>query len=784
MASEAAGNSDAIGKSEQPALTDTDFQVQSFTNFDRRIGLSFGALLLALLLAALLAGGLYYQRVAEREQETLSALVSQILAKSVNRISFSGRYHARLLLEEIVKDEPDIRYIVLADRQGQVLAHSDPARNDTVLDAAALAAEKAVLAGQDKVVRSLWRDDEAIRDITVPYLSGFDNQVSGVIQVGLSEQAQMTALRQGLYFVGALVLLLLSVGIFVTRRISSKFSRPVVRLANDLSATLQAIPDLLFEIDDAGRYLKVVTHQTELLAASKAQLLGHTVREVMPEASANLVMQALARARDSGTDYGTEFALSLPVGERWFELSVAKKQVTSKDMPTYIVLSREVTERKKAQDEINDLAFFDPLTRLPNRRLLLDRLKQAMAVVARNEKHGALLFIDLDNFKLINDDRGHHIGDLLLCQVAQRLTATVRAGDSVARLGGDEFVVVLENLNEAMASAAAQSEVVAKGILEALAQPYQIDDYLYHGSASIGVALFANNQDSIDDLLKRADLAMYQSKAVGRNALSFFDPVMQAVVTARAALQADLREALLKEQFVLYYQPQVVGDGRITGVEALLRWQHPQRGLVPPMEFIPLAEDTGLILPMGRWVIESACRQLAAWAEVPEQAHLSIAVNVSALQFKADEFVPEVLAILTQTGARAQRLKLELTESLLINNVEDTIGKMNVLKSHGIGFSLDDFGTGYSSLSYLKRLPLDQLKIDHGFVCNILTEPNDAAIARMVVVLAESLGLQVIAEGVETSAQRDFLASQGCLAYQGYLFGRPLPVAAFEALLM
>ena len=773
---------EVVGRSQQAAPAAGDFQAQSFTDFDRRIGLAFGALLLALLLAALLAGGLYYRSVAAREQETLSALVSQILAKSVNRISFSGKYHARLLLEEIVKTGHGIRYIVLSDRQGLVLAHSDPASNDTLIDTESAAAANAVLAGQDKVVRHLLRDGEAIRDITVPYLSGFDNQVSGVIQVGLSDQAQITALRKGLYFVGALVLLLLSVGVFMTHRISQIFARPVVRLANDLTATLQAIPDLLFEVDEAGRYLKVVTRQDDLPAASKSQLLGRTVDEVMPAAAAEVVMQALARAAITGSDYAAEIVLPLPTGDRWFELSVAKKLAVTRELPTFIVLSRDITERKKAQGEINHLAFYDPLTQLPNRRLLQERLKRAMAVVARSEKHGALLFIDLDNFKLLNDDRGHHIGDLLLCQVAHRLSTAVREGDTVARLGGDEFVVVLEDLSETLETAATQAEVVAKNILGAMAQPHQIDGHPYHGSASVGVALFATNLDSMDDLLKRADLAMYQSKAAGRNTVSFFDPAMQAVVTARAALQADIRRALQAQQFLLFYQPQVAENGRITGVEALLRWQHPQRGLIPPIDFIPLAEDTGLIVPLGHWVLSTACLQLVAWSQQPAMADLSIAVNVSALQFKSSDFVPDVLNILAQTGARAHRLKLELTESLLINDVEDTIRKMNQLQARGIGFSLDDFGTGYSSLSYLKRLPLDQLKIDQGFVRNIVTEPNDAAIARMVVVLADSLGLQVIAEGVETLAQRDFLANLGCRAYQGYLFGRPVPIAEFEAL--
>jgi EAL domain-containing protein (putative c-di-GMP-specific phosphodiesterase class I) len=341
-------------------------------------------------------------------------------------------------------------------------------------------------------------------------------------------------------------------------------------------------------------------------------------------------------------------------------------------------------------------------------------------------------------------------------------------------------VVVLENLRESLQEAATQTEVVGEKILAAINQKYQLGDIDHRSTASIGATLFYGHETSIDDLLKQADLAMYKSKETGRNTLHFFDPSMQTVVMERAALEAGLRLAIQEKQFVLHYQAQVVGYGRATGAEVLVRWQHPQRGMVSPAEFIPLAEETGLILSLGHWVLETACVQLVAWAARPEMAHLTVAVNVSARQFRQDDFVDQVVAILDHTGANPQRLKLELTESLLVDDVEDIIAKMMALKTKGVGFSLDDFGTGYSSLSYLKRLPLDQLKIDQGFVKNILIDPNDAAIAKMVIVLGESLGLTVIAEGVEIEAQRDFLARQGCHAYQGYLFSRPLPLDEFE----
>ena len=434
------------------------------------------------------------------------------------------------------------------------------------------------------------------------------------------------------------------------------------------------------------------------------------------------------------------------------------------------------------QGQIDSLAFYDPLTQLPNRRLLLDRLDQALHASTRHARKSALLFVDLDNFKTINDTLGHHLGDQLLTLVAQRLKACSREGDTVAHLGSDEFVVMLEDLSEDIHEAANQAESVGEKMLAALAKVYPLTSGAHHTTTSIGITLFGSaQQESNEEPLKRAELAMFQAKAAGRNTLRFFDAQMQAEVSAHAMLEADLREAVQKQQFVLHYQPQVVGNGRITGVEALVRWQHPQRGLVSPAEFIPLAEESGLILPIGQWVLETACAQLAQWAQNPELAHLTMSVNVSARQFSYPDFVDQVMAILEHTHASPNLLKLELTESMLVNDVGGITAKMGALKAHGVSFSLDDFGTGYSSLTYLKRLPLDQLKLDQGFVRSIVTDPNDAAIAKMVVVLAESLGLSVIAEGVELQAQADFLAHLGCHAYQGYLFSRPLPLAAFEA---
>ncbi|WP_342616396.1 EAL domain-containing protein [Rhodoferax sp. GW822-FHT02A01] len=450
----------------------------------------------------------------------------------------------------------------------------------------------------------------------------------------------------------------------------------------------------------------------------------------------------------------------------------------------YVGTFTDNTLRKVAEDQIKTLAFYDPLTQLPNRRLLMDRLAMAQTNSSRRQHRCALLFVDLDNFKTINDTVGHQVGDRLLEEVARRLSHCVREGDTVARLGGDEFVVMLEDLSLHELDAATQAEAIGEKILRALDQVYEISGHRHYSTASIGVTLFGSvKNESIDEPLKRADMAMYQAKAAGRNALRFFDPNMQAVVAARAELEAGLRKALDQHQLVLHYQPQVSKDHRVLGVEALVRWKHPQRGIVSPSEFIPLAEETGLILPLGDWVLRAACAQLVAWSSNPDTSHLTVAVNVSARQFHQEKFAEQVLAVLDQTGADPRLLKLELTESLLVTNVEGVIAKMNKLKSHGVCFSLDDFGTGYSSLSYLKRLPLDQLKIDQGFVRNILSDPNDAAISKMVILLAESLGLDVIAEGVETQAQEQFLHSQGCRFCQGYLFSQPLQARDLEAYL-
>jgi diguanylate cyclase (GGDEF)-like protein/PAS domain S-box-containing protein len=449
-----------------------------------------------------------------------------------------------------------------------------------------------------------------------------------------------------------------------------------------------------------------------------------------------------------------------------------------------VVTFTDISQRKAAENEIRHLAFYDSLTGLPNRQLLLDRLQHALAVCSRSRSTGALLFIDLDNFKTLNDTLGHEQGDQLLRQVSSRLVASVRNSDTVARLGGDEFVVMAEDLGPNAHEAAGQARCMGEQLLAALNLPYLLNGSAHFSSPSIGITLFSDQDADVGEQLKRADLAMYQAKAAGRNTLRFFDPDMQTAIATRAALEADMRHGLERAEFLLHYQPQVDANGDPTGAEALVRWRHPRRGLVSPAEFIPLAEETGLILPLGQWVLESACTRLAAWGARPETAGLSMAVNVSARQFRHPEFVRQVLAVLERTGANPRRLKLELTEGLLIDNVEETVARMIALKAQGVGFALDDFGTGYSSLAYLKRLPLDQLKIDQSFVRDVLAGGNDATIARTIITLGQSLGLAVIAEGVETEAQRDFLARHHCDGFQGYLFSRPVPAELIDAFML
>lgn len=550
-------------------------------------------------------------------------------------------------------------------------------------------------------------------------------------------------------------------------------------------AVLKAVPDLMFELDREGRYLNVWGARADFLMAPARELVGRQVQTKLPRTAAKEVLVAMSEADESsnGHSFGRCIMLPLPQGERWFELSVAKYQVRLDHEITYVVLSRDITERRHAEEEIRQLAFYDVLTHLPNRRLLMERLHNALAISTRTQVLGAVLFLDMDRFKAINDTLGHDHGDLLLVDVAKRIQSCVREVDTIARVGGDEFVVVLEQLGIDSDQAARNALQVAEKVRVALAAPYQLNAHERYSSPSIGVCMYQGNGVAAEDLIKNADVAMYQAKDDGRNLVRFFDLAMQSAVEARAQIDTDLRHSVQDQQLLLYYQVQVDQQHRPCGAEALVRWLHPRRGMVPPGEFIGIAEESHLIIDIGNWVLEAACKQLSLWAGQAHTQALTIAVNVSARQFKQPQFVDLVTDSLQRHAVEPKRLKIELTESVILNDVTTVISKMQALRSLGVILSLDDFGTGYSSLSYLKRLPLDQIKIDQSFVHDVETDESDAVMIRSIIDLAANFKLDVIAEGVETLEQLNFLKQNGCFAFQGYYFSKPVPINEFESLI-
>ena len=448
----------------------------------------------------------------------------------------------------------------------------------------------------------------------------------------------------------------------------------------------------------------------------------------------------------------------------------------------YVASMTDITKRVAASEEIKQLAFFDSLTGLPNRRLLLDRLAQTLHSNERTGNHGALLFLDLDNFKAINDSYGHDSGDLLLQQAAVRIVDSVRAIDTVSRIGGDEFVVILQSLNQQESEAVIEAEIIAKRILYSLNVPYKIKGRDDLCSTSIGATIFQSNADSID-VLKQADIALYKAKESGRNVLFFFDPIMQTIINAQAEIKRDLKEAILQHQFELYYQVQVDNNGAPVGAEALMRWLHPTKGYISPADFIPIAEESQAIISIGDWVIDAACAQLKQWESNELTRTLSLSVNISAKEFRAENFVEKLKMTIRHHAINPSKLRFELTEGMLISDINDAIETMNKLNELGIYFELDDFGTGYSSLQYLKRLPVYQLKIDRTFVRDVVESVNEQGIVRAIIAMAEALQIRVLAEGVETKAQRQHLADIGCNYFQGYLFGKPVPIDQFEAAL-
>lgn len=547
-------------------------------------------------------------------------------------------------------------------------------------------------------------------------------------------------------------------------------------------AILDNVVDGIVTINQAGKIVSANPAAERIFGYAAGELLGQSISALIPDFRQQR-LQAGGSSVGPGTIAGAEVVAEVEAvraNGQAFAMDLAVSTILREGQSLYIGIMRDISQRKNAEKEIHELAFYDPLTRLPNRRLFYDRLDHARSVSERAESYSALLFIDLDNFKRLNDTAGHQTGDKLLKLVAERILGSVRENDTVARIGGDEFVVLLEALGKDMTSAAAYAENVGEKIRQTLNQPYAQVHPMFKGTPSIGVTLFYGNTESVDELIKQADMAMYQAKAAGRNRLMFFDPYMQSVAVAYARMENELRVAVQEQQFELFYQVQVDAEGLPIGAEALLRWRHPVNGLMHPSAFIPLAEETRLILPIGQWVLQSACKQLAEWGRRPETRHLTLAVNISALQLAESGFVDQVLAVIERTGANANRIKLELTETLLTADIDSAIAKMYALRSKGVSFALDDFGTGYSSLAYLKRMPISQLKIDQSFVRDIVIDQNDAVIVKSIIALANSMGLDVIAEGVETEPHRGLLLDEGCHAQQGYLFGPPMPVEDFE----
>ena len=547
---------------------------------------------------------------------------------------------------------------------------------------------------------------------------------------------------------------------------------------NELRIMLERSGEGYWKLDQSGHITEVNDAYCHLSGYARDEIIGmhlgkfETI-EHTPEAAALHIQHIL----DQG--YDRFETIHRHRDGHLIDIEVSVSFIT--EMHCLIAFLHDISQRKQAERDIHQLAFYDSLTQLANRRLLMDRLQRAMVSSARNGHHGALLLLDLDHFKMINDTQGHTTGDLLLIEVTHRLQNCTREGDSVARLGGDEFVVLLEGLNSQQEEAAIQADRIAENIRSKLNQPYLLNEHEFSSTPSIGIALFNSHKESVEILLKHADVAMYQAKSDGRNSIRFFDPKMQTALEIRIAMETDLHHALEKQQFRLYYQVQMDNHGKAIGAEVLLRWQQPERGFVFPDQFIPMAEETGLIVPIGLWVLATACEKLKVWQQNVLTRDLTIAVNVSAKQFHQPDFVEQVQHVLVESDAPPSRLKLELTESAVLGNIDATIAKMQQIKSLGVRFSMDDFGTGYSSLQYLKRLPLAQIKIDKSFVLDITNNPDDAAIVQTIIAMSKALGLNVIAEGVETDAQRAFLDQHGCHAFQGYLFSKPLPVEEFEA---
>jgi diguanylate cyclase (GGDEF)-like protein/PAS domain S-box-containing protein len=554
-----------------------------------------------------------------------------------------------------------------------------------------------------------------------------------------------------------------------------------------MRSVVEGALDCIVMVDDKSNIVEFNPAAERTFGYKREEVLGKNLANVIiPPASRQAHMEGFSRFCNTGESKMLGKRLELNAMRADGREFPAELTITALDWAgsrMMVGFLRDITERKKAELEINELAFYDPLTKLPNRRLLRERLEATLSAETQHQAYSAILFIDLDNFKVLNDTRGHDVGDLLLMEVSARLKSCVRSEDTVARLGGDEFVVILEYLSSDIEQATSQAEVVGEKIRKALGQLYLINDFDHYSTPSIGISMFHSKEMSVDELLKRADTAMYQAKQAGRNAVRFFDPAMQAALQARATLEDDLRFALESDQFKLLLQMQVNEFNQVIGAEALLRWEHPEQGLIYPSQFVPFAEESLLILPIGQWVLEAACEQLLAWQDNPLTKDLTLAINVSARQFRQANFVELIRSTLTRFDMPPSKLQLELTEGLVFDNIADSIKKMRELRAMGIHFAMDDFGTGYASLIYLKSLPLSKIKIDRSFVRDIAVDRDDEIIVQTIISMAHNLGLEVVAEGVETVEQLEFLRKNGCKVFQGHLFGKAISKEEFNRLI-
>jgi diguanylate cyclase (GGDEF)-like protein/PAS domain S-box-containing protein len=547
---------------------------------------------------------------------------------------------------------------------------------------------------------------------------------------------------------------------------------------------LNHVKEAAYLADEHSRFHYVNDEACRILGYSREELLNLRVIDVDKNTS------QIEQWRDFWNDLITQKMVTFESNHQTrdgglFNVEINANYFEFSGQAYILGLVRDISARKQTEEQIRSLVYLDALTKLPNRRMLLERLEQELSSCKLNQEYGALMILDLDHFKTLNDTQGHDVGDQLLIEVAQRLTNHVRQEDLVCRLGGDEFVILLDPLGKDVTKAINRAEAFAEKIRFILNQPYSLDgkDTNFQSSTSIGLSLFNGNDASVAVILKQADVSLYQAKAAGRNAIRTFNPEMQATLETRTIMEAALRQALEKNEFKIFYQPQVNLSGNLIGAEALLRWFPADQGMVSPAQFIPLAEETGLIIPIGKWVLGMACTQLKSWQRDKRTKDLIISVNVSARQFHQIDFVETVQHCIVTSGIDPAKLKLELTESVILDNVDQVISKMNQINALGVGFSLDDFGTGYSSLSYLKHLPIDQVKIDQSFVRDLTVDINDAAIVQAILAMCSSLNLQVIAEGVETEMQRDFLIKHGCKSFQGYLYSKPIPIDKWEDLL-